>query len=309
MDYVVYVDEISAEGETILAKSSESIPGGKGANQAYADGRGAEVTIIGAVGDDESGNKLIENLNRANVNTDAIAKIAGTSTGCAYVSVNQTGNNNIIVVPGANSLLSPAMIDQNIRLLDECSIILLQREIPVDTVCHTIRIAKERGNTVILDPAPAVTGLPLEMYGSVDIIKPNEHELETLAGIAIDTMENIQLAAKSLLKTGVKMVVVTVGSRGAVLVNSEASSLYSVEDVDVVDTTAAGDSFTAALAYALSEGNSIGKAFQIADTVSSIVVTRKGAQSSIPTYEEVIAAKMQTGLENIYRVIRNLHLQ
>jgi len=303
MDYVVYVDEISAEGETILAKSSESIPGGKGANQAYADGRGAEV----AVGDDESGNKLIENLNRANVNTDAIAKIAGTSTGCAYVSVNQTGNNNIIVVPGANSLLSPAMIDQNIRLLDECSIILLQREIPVDTVCHTIRIAKERGNTVILDPAPAVTGLPLEMYGSVDIIKPNEHELETLAGIAIDTMENIQLAAKSLLKTGVK--VVTVGSRGAVLVNSEASSLYPVEDVDVVDTTAAGDSFTAALAYALSEGNSIGKAFQIVDTVSSIVVTRKGAQSSIPTYEEVIAAKMQTGLENIYRVIRNLHLQ
>lgn len=288
MDFVAYVEEMPTKGETVLAKSFELVSGGKGANQAFAAGRlGADVSMIGAVGNDEYGRTLIKNLNKANVDTKSIVVMDSVPTGRAHIAVNIAGNNSIIVIPGTNSMLTPVIIDENIQLLDDCSIVMLQLETPIETACYVARLARERGKIVILDPAPAVRNLPLELFQSVDIIKPNEHELETLTGMPANTMEEMQLAAQSLLKLGVKTVVVTAGKCGALLVTKDCCINYPVEDVKVVDTTAAGDSFIAALAYALSDGMDIESAIQTANDVSTIVVTRKGAQSSIPTMDEV----------------------
>lgn len=288
MDFVAYVEELPTEGETVLAKDFELVPGGKGANQAYAAGRlGADVSIIGAVGSDEYGQLLLENLKKANVNTESVAVMKGVPTGRAHIAVNNAGSNNIIVIPGTNSMLMPSIIDEHIQLLDDCSTVMMQLEIPIETACHVARLARARGKTVILDPAPAASNLPLELYQFIDIIKPNEHELETLTNMPTNTVEEMQLAAQSLIRSGVKTVIVTAGKRGALLITKEICTNFAVEDVKVVDTTAAGDSFIAALAYALSEGMDMESSIQTANDVSTIVVTRKGAQSSIPTMDEV----------------------
>jgi len=268
MDFIAYVDEVPAEGRTVIANKSERIPGGEGANQAYAAGRlGAEVAMIGAVGDDESGRELIENLNRANVNTDAVSQIAGAPTGYSHIYINWREGKRTIVVPGANSLLTPAIINKHIQLLDECGIVLLQLDIPIETVCYASKLAKERGKTVILSPTPAVSGLPLELYRSVDIITPNKRELEDLTAIKAETMAEMQVAAQALLDLGVKAVVVTAGSWGAVLATCAGLTDFPTEDVKVVDSTATRDRFTAALAHSLSKGSDIKQAIRAANEV------------------------------------------
>lgn len=288
MDLVAYVEEMPAKGETVLSKSFGRAPGGKGANQAYAVGRlGAQVSMIGAVGNDENGLLLIDNLKKANVDVRAVTILEEAPTGCAHIAVDRHGNNSIIVIPGTNSLLTPAILDKHICRFDECGIVMLQLEIPIETVLYAAKLAKERGKTIILDPAPAVKDIPQELFQMVDIIKPNEGELATLTGMRADTAEHIDAASRRLLDRGVKAVIVTLGERGAMLVTSEGCDAYPVGAVDVVDTTAAGDSFIAALAYALSDGMDMACAIRTANEVSSIVVTRKGAQSSIPTMEEV----------------------
>ena len=268
MDFVTYVDEVPAEGKTVLANRAERIPGGKGANQAYAAGKlGAEVAMIGAVGDDESGRELIENLNRVNVTTGAVSQITGAPTGCSHISVNWREGKRTIIVPGANSLLTPAIINKHIQFLDECGIVLLQLDIPIETVCYASKLAKERGKTVILSPTPAVSGLPLELYRSVDIITPNKRELEDLTAIKAETMAEMQVAAQALLDLGVKAVVVTAGSWGAVLATRAGLTDFPVEVAKVVDSTAARDRFTAALAHSLSKGSDIEQAIRAANEV------------------------------------------
>lgn len=274
MDFVAYVDEIPAEGETVLAGRSERRPGGKGAKQAYAAGRlGAEAAMIGAVGDDENGHELIEHLNRANVHTGAVLQMKEAPTGCACRFINWRGGKRTIIVPGANSMLTPDIIDKHIRLLDECGIVLLQLEIPLETVCHAAKLAKERGKTVILDPDPAVAGLPLELFRLVDVITPNERKLKTLTGMKTEAAADIKTAARALLDLGVKTAVVTAGSRGVVLATGERCTDFPVEDVMLVDGSAAGDSFTAALAYSLSKGSSIERAIRTANELSTVAVT------------------------------------
>jgi len=263
MDFIAYVDEVPAEGRTVIANKSERIPGGEGANQAYAAGRlGAEVAMIGAVGDDESGRELIENLNRANVNTDAVSQIAGAPTGYSHIYINWREGKRTIVVPGANSLLTPAIINKHIQFLDECGIVLLQLDIPIETVCYAAKLANERGKTVILDPTPAVSDLPLELYRSVDIITPNKQELETLTVIKTESMNDMQVAARALLDLGVKAVVVLEGSRGSVLITHEGFT-----DFPAVGSTAERDRFTAALAYSLFKGSDIEQAIRTANEV------------------------------------------
>lgn len=288
MDMVANVDHTPVVGETILTDKMTLIPGGKGANQAYAAGQlGANVAMLGAVGNDTYADMLLGSLNHAGVDTSAILSKDEANTGIAMISVNSDGDNCIIVVSGANGILSVADIEQNLELLKNSDIIVLQLEIPLDTVVYTAKMAKEFGKMVILDPAPVPNVFPEELYQYVDIIKPNETELSRLTGLSCSE-EGIREGAAQLREKGVKEVMVTLGEKG-VFIDSEicGTHLIPAHKVEAVDTTAAGDTFTAALALKIAEGTDIVQAAGFANTVSSIVVTREGAQSSIPTLEEV----------------------
>ncbi len=288
MDFVIDVNKMPLPGETILAKDFTLVPGGKGANQAYAVGKlGANVSMIGAVGNNEYGIKLLENLNSVNVNTIGITKLDNVNTGCAFINVDKNGENSIVVVSGANEQITKETIDNNIKLIDDADIIIMQLEIPIETVTYVAKVAKQKGKLVILDPAPAVDNLPDELFNNVDIVKPNETEIQILSGIKTNSKDDIIRAAHSLIEKGVSTVIVTLGSNGSLLVTKEKTESFSALDVQAIDTTAAGDSFTAALAKSLLEGKSIEEAIKFGHLVSSIVVTKKGAQTSIPNQKEI----------------------
>ncbi|MBR1539911.1 MAG: ribokinase [Clostridia bacterium] len=288
MDFVINTDKMPAPGETVLGNNFMMSPGGKGANQAYAIGKiGGDVSMIGAVGNDESGEILKNNLKSVNVNTNPIETIDNESTGCAFVTVDKSGENNIVVIQGTNKLVTIEMIDKNIELLRECDIVLMQLEIPVDTVKYVIKRAKEFGKTVILDPAPAQSEVLEEVFDKIDFAKPNETELSILTGMPTSTTEEIVLAARKLNQKGLKNVIVTLGKKGALLINEKECELFEVPDVKIVDTTAAGDSFLATFSISLAEGMSVHDSIRKANKVANFVCTRKGAQSSIPTREEI----------------------
>lgn len=286
MDMVVKVPHMPAAGETILAGNMELVPGGKGANQAYAAGRlGARVTMFGAVGSDSYADIEKNSLATAGVDTSRLLVREGKSTGLAWITVNAAGDNSIVVIPGANATVTEQDIVDNEALLRDCDILLCQLEIPLKTVVYAAKRAKELGKTVILDPAPVPQEFPEELFSYIDIIKPNETEAAQLLGASINGYEE---ASDKLRAKGVKNVLITLGPKGA-YINSETEGkhLMPVRQVLVVDTTAAGDSFTAALAVRLAAGSSLVQAVRYANEVAAIVVTRKGAQTSIPSADEV----------------------
>lgn len=285
MDFRIGVDHLVARGETESSKYFELVPGGKGANQAYASGRlGNKTTMLGAVGKDSYGASLINNLEKANVDTSHIAVREDIESGIAIVQVDDEGNNSILVIPGANSTVDKAYIDQNLEVLQQCDLVLLQMEIPVETVLYVAKIAKGMGKTVVLDPAPVPSCMPAELFQYVDFIKPNESELRMLTGAS-----DIEVGMRNLLLYGVGCVIVTVGKEGAKVLNRIEDSVvtYPTPDVPIVDTTAAGDSFVAAFAAAYLKDKDIANAVEYANKVGAFVVTRKGAQSSIPNQEEM----------------------
>ena len=287
MDMVAEVHHTPTAGETILTDTMRLIPGGKGANQACAAGKlGAKVTMLGAVGKDSYGRILKDSLRESGVHTQFILE-RETSTGVAFITVNEEGNNCIVVVSGANASLMPEDIQGHLELIKESDIVILQMEIPVETVLFAARKAKELGKTVILDPAPVPKHFPKELFQYLDLIKPNETELKMLTGFG-GKEEELNLASGYLRSLGVRDIVVTLGERG-VYVNSEKEGIFRILGlkVEAVDTTAAGDSFTAAMALKMAQGENLSKAVRFANHVSAIVVTRKGAQSSIPSIEEV----------------------
>ena len=261
MDMAISVSQIPQKGETVLAKEINYIPGGKGANQAYAMAKlGAEVAMIGCVGADRNGSKLLQSLQSV----------------C------------IIVISGANAMLTKQWIKQQEKYIDECDIVIAQLETPIESICAVAELAKQKGKMMLLDPAPAVKDLPETLLQNISIIKPNETELQILTQKPTTTEQEIVEAANVLLKKGVEKVVVTLGEKGAILVTEKEHTVFASKKVKAVDTTAAGDAFTAGLALKLSEGCSCEQAIEFATKVSSIVVTRKGAQTSIPSYEEVM---------------------
>ncbi len=289
MDFVIDVKNMPLAGETILGEKVTLVPGGKGANQAYAAGKlGGNVRMIGAVGNDMYGSMLKENLESVGVDTSGIETIKGAPTGNAFITVDECGENSIIVIQGTNACLTKEMIDRHMELIDQCDTVIMQLEIPLEIVTYVKNIAKEKGKTVILDPAPAKAGLPDEFFRGFDIVKPNETEIQTLSGRKMETKRKLEEGAKQLLEKGVDTVIITLGGDGALLVTKDASEEFHAKRVNAVDTTAAGDSFTAALAVALGKGMPYSKAIEFGNSVSGIVVTRKGAQTSIPTMEEAI---------------------
>lgn len=289
VDFVVSVKRTPQVGETILCNGFEKVPGGKGANQAYACGRlGAATTFLNVVGDDDLGQALVDNMKRADVRTDAIGRTNQENTGIAIVCVNEEGNNSIIVIPGANSCCDETYLSQNKELFEECDIVLIQMEIPCQSVYYAVDLAHQLGKTVILNPAPAPEFIPDEIYGKLDYLTPNESEFKALTGCPDDSVESIAAYGTRLLEKGVKNIVVTLGERGALLINSQGHTLYQSPTVQAKDTTAAGDTFNAALARKLADGCGCHEAIVFANHASALSVSRKGAQTSIPSYEEVV---------------------
>lgn len=289
IDMVMKVDHMPTVGETILCDGMKLVAGGKGANQACAAGRlGTDVTMLGAIGNDSHGEMQRDSLQRSGVDVSGLITKERVSTGTAFITVNKEGNNSIVVVQGANAQFTPEDIEAHRDLLEECEIVILQLEIPMDTVLYAVKLARTLGKTVILDPAPVPEHFPEELYQYVDIIKPNESELSRLTGIA-DAQNHLEEAVQIVKDHGVKNVLVTLGGDGVYLDTENESPVHiPAKKVEVVDTTAAGDSFTAALAAMLLEGKTLKEAAEFANQVSAIVVTREGAQDSIPTLQEVL---------------------
>lgn len=244
--------------------------------------------MLGAVGADLHGERLCGNLQSVGVEVEAIRKAEDSPTGMAVITVLPSGDNSILVLQGANAQVTPEYVKEHHQLLEECDILVLQLEIPLETVVYAAQEAYRMGKQVILDPAPAVAGLPEELLQCLYLLKPNETELSILMGHPYDPA-SLREDALSLQKKGVKNVLVTLGSAGSYLLLEDGSEVRMEANpkVQVVDTTAAGDSYVAALAVALSQGENLEKAARFASRVSDIVVTRPGAQTSIPSREEV----------------------
>ena len=290
MDTVIETPYMPKSGETLAGNSVTLVPGGKGANQAYAAGKlGGDVSMIGAVANDSFGQLLKANLESVGVNTTGIATLNGATTGQAFITVDGTGANSIILIAGTNAMVSKEMIDQHRDLIAACDIIMMQLEIDWKVVEYAKDLAVSMDKLVIVDPAPALPDLPDSFWKGVDFIKPNETELEILTGRSISGQEALETAAKEMLAKGVRNVMVSLGGEGCLMVNQEGTGFYPAHKVKAVDTTAAGDCFTASFALALSKGESVADAIRFGQKASSIAVTRKGAQTSIPTLDEVLA--------------------
>lgn len=278
MDLVTSTTRIPKVGETVLGNSFHSIPGGKGANQAVAAARlGADVTMIAAVGNDSFGKTLVEHLTNEGINTENIIKVKDTSTGIASIIVSEA-DNSIIVVPGANNHVTPEVIEKHENKIINSDIILLQLEIPVESVIKAVELAKKHGVRTILNPAP-IQKLPKELLEMVDYLTPNEHEQALL-------FDSIGGTEEELAKYKEKCIV-TKGSKGVMIYkNGEKIEIPSFQ-VEVVDTTGAGDSFNGALAVALCDGLEIEEACRFANVVGAISVTKLGAQTGMPTKKEI----------------------
>ena len=288
LDYVIEVENMPKAGETIFGKSLKKIPGGKGANQAYAIGKlGGDVAMIGAVGDDDAGQILLNNLKSVNVDTSGIEIVNDNVTGQAYIYVDDNGQNCITVISGANAVVDRDMIDRNMELIDDAEYVVMQLEVPIDTVKYVKDIAISKGKKVIIDPAPAIKNPDTNLWRGCYIIKPNELELATLTGKKLNNIEEYKKAAIELQKTGADFVISTLGGDGAIAYDGENIKNFDCKKTTVVDTTAAGDTFTAGLVIGLNEGKSIEEAINFGQSAAAITVSRKGAQTSIPSRDEI----------------------
>ncbi|MBL8062503.1 MAG: ribokinase [Anaerolineales bacterium] len=283
-DLVVKSPRFPQPGETISGEDLQIIPGGKGANQAVAAARqGVAVAMVGRVGSDSFGPFLVGNLKSNQVDTSHVI-VDDSATGTAIIVVDANGQNSIVLSPGANGMVSPADVDSASFL--NSKLLLLQLEIPTPTVLHAAQKAREHGLTVILNPAPAKT-LPAELLANVDILIPNESELSLLAGLPVNDVDSAELAAKEILKQGVKTVIVTLGSKGALLVNASQTTQVDTYKVNVVDTTAAGDAFIGGFASAMLSGKSLSDSVRYGCACGALATTKFGAQPSLPTKAEV----------------------
>lgn len=286
MDLVVNVDTMPKPGQTIIGSNFKEVPGGKGANQAVAMARlNGNVSMIGKVGEGGFGQTLINSLKNDKVDTTYIQTSKG-ATGVALITVDKNAQNSIVVSPGANFEVKEDDIDNNIEAIKNSDIVVLQLETPLNTIKYALNKAKELNKYTILNPAPAVK-LDDEIIKNVDLLTPNETELEIISGVSIETEEDIQKAAQIMIEKGVKELIVTLGSKGSLYINKEKSMFKKAYKVEAIDTTAAGDSYTGALAVALSQDKNIEDAMDFASKVGALSVLKEGAQSSLPTLEDV----------------------
>lgn len=288
MDLVSQVTRLPEEGQTIFGSHFRTVPGGKGANQAVAAARlGTPVRMIGACGVDAFGDQLLQGLAREGIDISGVARVPDRHTGVATILVDEKGGNVIVVVSGANAAVLPTSLPAG--WLDGAFALLMQLEIPMETVLEAARQARQAGVLTILDPAPAAP-LPDQLMASLDIITPNESETRTITGIAPTDASSMERAALSLLERGARTVVLKLGARGAYVATQSGTRRHiPAPRVKAVDTTAAGDAFNAGLVTALREGRQLEEAVSFAHRVAALSVTRFGAQPSMPSRAEVDA--------------------
>ena len=283
-DMVVKAARIPQPGETVLGGEFVMVPGGKGANQAVAAARlGAEVTLVARLGDDLFAEASLRSFREAGIRTEAVVRDPEAASGVALILVDESGENAIAVAPGANARLTPADVDRAEAAIRAADVVVLQLEVPMPAVLHVIRLAKRHGRRVILNPAPAAP-VPDEALAMVDFLTPNETEAEILlgGGAAASAWGGIAAVADALRAKGAGTVIVTLGREGAFVVGPGGSVHVPGRHVKAVDTTAAGDAFTGALACALGEGRDLAAALEFATAAAALSVTRMGAQSSLP---------------------------
>ncbi len=286
-DMVVKTPHLPAPGETILGGTFFMNAGGKGANQAVAAARlGGKVTFIAKTGDDIFGRQALQLFGEEGIDTSRIITDPQHPSGVALITVDDKGENCIAVASGANGHLLPADIENVQDKIVDAAIVLMQLEVPVETVAQAAAIASKAGAMVILNPAPACE-LPNDIFRHISIITPNETEAEMLSGIKVIDIQYAKKAADIIRAKGVKTVIITLGSKGALIVGEGMEQLVPAPVVTAVDTTAAGDVFNGALAVALSEGEGIVTAVEFACKAAAISVTRLGAQASAPFRKEM----------------------
>ena len=290
-DMVVKTERIPALGETILGGDFFMNQGGKGANQAVAVFRmKGDLVFITHLGDDLFGKNTVEHFKKEGIATDYIHLHPTEPSGTALITLSEKGENTIVVVPGANDALRNEHIDSAIEEIKSADYILMQLEIPIDTVEYVAKMAYKYGRKIILNPAPA-QNLSNALYSILDIITPNETEAELLTGIKVVDTRTAEKAAVILRKKGVHTVIITLGVQGAFVMSNTFCGLIEVRKVQAVDTTAAGDTFNGVLASALANGKDIEEAVKFANLAASISVTKLGAQKSIPYLEDIVSLK------------------
>lgn len=287
-DMVVKSDRLPVPGETVLGGAFMMNPGGKGANQAVAIARmGGNVTFISKTGNDLFGRQSVEMYGDENIVTDYIFSDQHLPSGVALIMVDRNGENCIVVASGANGSLSPKDIEKARNVIESADILLMQLEVPMDTVEYAAKLAHEKGIKVVLNPAPAAF-LSNELLKCLYAIIPNKTEAEMLSGIKVSDLETAKQAADIIAAKGVDKVVITLGSKGALIKDGDVYSFIPADKVEAVDTTAAGDTFCGAFCVGISEGLSIEDAVRMATKAAGITVTREGAQAAIPYKNEVV---------------------
>lgn len=283
IDLVATTPRLPIPGETLLGESFFTTPGGKGANQAVALAKlGIPTQMIGRVGADNFGAALIKNLQNCGVKTENILIDETVSSGVAVITVDQQGENNIIVIPGANGKVNQDDINRLSNLFIDAKFLLLQLEIPLEIGILAAQKAKEANIKVILDPAPAPNNLPDEIYPLIDIITPNETEASQLVGFAVNEQETAAKAADTLLQKGVKCAIIKLGAKGVYCATKEESFYIPAFSVNAVDTVAAGDAFNGGLAAALFQEKPLKEAVVWGAAAGALATTKLGAQSSLP---------------------------
>jgi len=300
-DVTAFSVTLPCPGETVLGDDFTLVLGGKGANQAVASAlAGARSYLVGCVGDDLFRTMVFDGLVKSGVNVEHIRVVDG-ATGVAHIRVDASGENDIVITPLANSRLTPEDVEAAVKdLSGKASVMLTQLEIPIDTCIRAIRTGKASGLTVLLDPAPA-QHLDESIWTSVDIVTPNETEASLITGIPVVDEVSAIAAGRWFCDRGVRHAVITLASAGAVLVSGEEVTRFAAFSVDVVDTTAAGDSFAGYLGAALAEGIALDAAIGRAMAAGALAVTMRGASPSLPGKEEVerlLSAQSTTSYRN-----------
>ena len=287
MDLVAIAPSVPAPGETVMGSDFATLPGGKGANQAVAAARlGADVRMIGRVGDDVFGPTLIESLQATGVDVSDVMTTPGTSSGIAVILLDDGRENYIVGIYGANMACDESQVQAASHVLEGADALLLQMEIPLEVSLEAAKIARRKGVRVIYDPAPPST-IPPETHAAFDIIAPNQSEAEVLTGIQVGDIDSAREAAAILRSRGAPTAIVKLGEDGVVYASGDHTGHIPAFQVDAVDTVAAGDGFAGALAVALAEGQPLEDALRFANAAGALVVTKRGAQDAMPERSQV----------------------